>query len=227
MNKKTFLYFGLIPALLVPSVAAYFYFNVWGDESLGRLIYTLSKIFFLLWPLLWLKSIKKTSSIKKDSKRSHIFTGILTGLGLSIALLLLFWIFPDKTALTQNIATKANAYLDLNLKLYLFFSLFLVLGHSLFEEYYWRWFVLKGLHQYTSASKALWISSLGFSAHHFLVLSTFTNTAWAILGTFSVALGGWIWGWQYQKTKSILPIWISHACVDATIMSIGYFLLFR
>jgi membrane protease YdiL (CAAX protease family) len=102
----------------------------------------------------------------------------------------------------------------------LFYSLF----HSLLEEYYWRWFVFGQLRRFTPRSRAIAISSLGFMAHHVLVLGKFFGfdnpATWLFSGC--VAVGGAAWAWLYDRTGSLLGPWLSHLLVDAAIFTIGY-----
>ena len=49
-------------------------------------------------------------------------------------------------------------------------GVFYSLVHSLLEEYYWRWFVFGQLRRLVPLWPAIVVSSLGFMAHHVLVL---------------------------------------------------------
>lgn len=226
MSSKKLLIFGLIPALLFQLIGAELYFDVWATEPLGKVIFLLTKVLLLVWPLLWWKSIKTPFQLRPNKLKSELSSGFTTGFFLSLALVAAFSVFPNKELLASQIALKAEAYLNLNLELYLLFSLFLVFFHSLLEEYYWRWFCVKGLSQNLKTLPSLLIANAAFAAHHFVVLMAFVDLAWGVLGTFGVFLGGLTWSFLYKKTNSLFAPWISHACVDATIMGIGYFLLF-
>jgi membrane protease YdiL (CAAX protease family) len=101
---------------------------------------------------------------------------------------------------------------------------FYSLCHSLLEEYYWRWFVFGQLKRAAPLDSAIVISSLGFMAHHVLLLGKFFGfaswAAWAFSGC--VAVGGAVWAWLYHRTGSLLGPWLSHLLVDAAIFAIGY-----
>lgn len=224
-SKKS-LYFGLFPALIFQVIGAYLYFEVWPLQTLGKVIYFATKFLLLAWPLIWWKHLKTPLLIRPKKVLRDLALGLSSGLLLSLGLVLIFQFLPSKELLTLQIQDKAEAYLNLNLQLYFLFSLFLSLAHSLLEEYYWRWFTAKGLAQYFSTRSAILIANLAFAAHHFIILSSFVNFSWAIFGTFAVFVGGVLWSILEQKTGSLFASWISHALVDATIMGIGYFLLF-
>jgi membrane protease YdiL (CAAX protease family) len=102
------------------------------------------------------------------------------------------------------------------------------LVHSLFEEYYWRWFVFGNLKTLLRLPLAIAISSLGFAAHHVLVLANYFGwwSPWTYLCSLGVATGGAIWAWLYHRHQTLFGPWISHGLVDAVIFVIGYELAF-
>ena len=63
---------------------------------------------------------------------------------------------------------------------------------ALLEEYYWRWFVFGQLRRWTPLGVAVCISSLGFMAHHVLVLGKFFGFDNPVTYFFSacIAVGG-------------------------------------
>src|SRR6202011_4525188 len=50
-------------------------------------------------------------------------------------------------------------------------AVFLLVVHSLAEEYYWRWFVFGQLQRLLPLGAAIGVSSLGFMSHHVVVLA--------------------------------------------------------
>jgi membrane protease YdiL (CAAX protease family) len=107
-------------------------------------------------------------------------------------------------------------------------ALFLSAAHSLFEEYYWRWFVFGWLKRLLPAGAAAVLSSLGFMAHHVVILATyFPGQFWrlALPLSFCVAVGGLVWAWIYHRSGSLYAAWLSHALIDAAIMAVGYLML--
>lgn len=225
-TAKKFLLFGLLPALLFQVIGAYFYFQIWPMETAGKVTYSLTKILLFVWPLLWWKAMSTPLHILPKKAAHEIFLGLASGLALSCALFLIFLVLPSKEVLSAQIHTKAEAYLNLNLGLYIAFSIFLSLAHSLLEEYYWRWFLGKGLQNSMSPWGAITLANVAFSAHHFIVLNALVELPWAISGTCAVFIAGMTWSLLYKRTGSLFSSWISHACVDATIMVIGASLLF-
>jgi len=107
---------------------------------------------------------------------------------------------------------------------------FISLIHSLFEEYYWRWFVFGGLRKYLAVWPAILVSSLAFMGHHVIVLGVyFPEQFWLLAVPFSlaVAVGGGVWAWIYERSQSLWATWISHLVIDTAIMAIGYDMISR
>jgi membrane protease YdiL (CAAX protease family) len=112
--------------------------------------------------------------------------------------------------------------------LFIALGVFYALGHSLLEEYYWRWFVFGRLREWVAVPWAIAISSLGFMAHHVVLMATFFGlfSFWACFFSLSVAVGGLFWAWSYQRTGSLYGPWLGHLLVDAGIFIVGYDLVF-
>lgn len=111
---------------------------------------------------------------------------------------------------------------------FLLLAIFVSLIHALLEEYYWRWFVFGWLRRHLALTPAILVASLGFMAHHVIVLGVyFPGHFWtlAIPFSFAVAVGGAIWAWLYDYSQSLYGVWLSHVIVDAAIMMVGYDML--
>ena len=106
-------------------------------------------------------------------------------------------------------------------------AVFYCVCHSLLEEYYWRWFVFGWLTRHLRFWPALVLASLGFMAHHVVVLAVYfpgvrNFFALALPLALCVGIGGGAWCWLYHKTGSLIATWLSHLLIDAAIMWIGY-----
>jgi len=106
-------------------------------------------------------------------------------------------------------------------------GVFYALVHSFLEEYYWRWFVYDLLKRFVSVPLANIISSLGFMAHHVILLSVYfgweSPMTW--LCSAGVAIGGVLWAWLYEKSGTLVWSWISHMIVDAGLFVLAYVLM--
>lgn len=107
---------------------------------------------------------------------------------------------------------------------------FLALGgfysllHSAAEELYWRGFVFGELRRACRTVCAVLASSVGFAAHHVILLAVFFGwrSPWTWGLSLAVAGGGAFWAWLYQRTGSLVGPWLGHLLVDAAIFSVGW-----
>jgi uncharacterized protein len=111
---------------------------------------------------------------------------------------------------------------------YLLLAATYAVGHSLLEEYYWRWFVFGWLRRYMPVGVAIAVSALGFMAHHVVLLSVyFPGRFWTLAVPLSlgVAVGGGVWAAIYHRSGSLYAAWLSHGLVDAAIFGVGWAIL--
>jgi membrane protease YdiL (CAAX protease family) len=61
-------------------------------------------------------------------------------------------------------------------------------------------------------------------AHHVFILAVYFgwDSPWTYFLSLSVAAGGFIWAWMFEKTASLYGVWASHALVDTAIFIVGY-----
>src|SRR5207248_9403220 len=96
--------------------------------------------------------------------------------------------------LDMNVATPGR---------FLALATFYSLGHSLLEEYCWRWFVFVLLRRHLPLAPAATLSGLGFMAHHVVLLYVyFPGRFWMLAVPLSlcIAAGGAFWAWLYDRT---------------------------
>lgn len=164
---------------------------------------------------------------KPDFKRS-LFWGLVSGVAIAGAALALYhWVLEPSGWMVgpteQARAKLKEVGLD-SLPVFIAVALFYSLCHSGLEEYYWRWFMFRHLTLRWNLTTATVVSSLGFMAHHVLVLARYFG--WASPMTYllalSVAVGGVIWAVLYRRFGTVLGPWLSHAFVDAAIFAIAY-----
>jgi len=105
---------------------------------------------------------------------------------------------------------------------------FYAILHSGFEEFYWRGFLFQGLRQYIALPAAAVVSSIGFMAHHVLVLGKFFgyDSPKTYFFSICIAVGGGVWAWIVSRTDSLIPSWVSHGIIDAAIFLIALHLIF-
>lgn len=233
MTPRTRILISVIPAMILPLLAAFFYFVLFPAAQQAWGIYAGTKIFILLWPLIALLLIQKKRPTGQPIDWAKHVRAIPLGLGTGAIIVAWGISVYEFTAVGEYVRTYAGEIRtkveELNLGVSLVYILFtggISLLHSLLEEYYWRWFVFGQLEKVLKPWPAYLVASLAFASFHYVVLSSYFPP----LGVFGfgtlVGIGGLLWCWMLRRQKSLVGIWVSHALVDAGIFYIGYDLLF-
>jgi len=114
------------------------------------------------------------------------------------------------------------------LKYYWVMAVFISAVHSLFEEYYWRGFILSGLGGWLSKTWLLvLISGAIFGIHHVFAMLELFTPMWVALCVAGTVVAGVIWSWMRVGGKSIWDCYVSHVLADLAVMWIGYDLILR
>ena len=229
-EEKTMHAFLLMLGLLLPTCITWVYFVACKDASamVQKSAYGVGKIaqFFIPVIAVWLAIDRKFSF--HWPRKKGMFVGVLFGT-MVVALMLAIYFFrmtdhPMLDSLRENILDKVTGFgVDQPWK-FLVMGIWYSVFHSLFEEYYWRWFVFPQCRRFFPFWVAVAVSSLGFMLHHVLVLAFYLG--WDSLFTYQIslciAIGGAFWAWLFHRSESLYPAWLSHAIVDAGIFWLGY-----
>jgi len=214
-----------VGTLFIQFIGGILYFIVLTNTGIVQFLYVTTKSFMLVMPflLLFFGLQLPPFQLRKNVLQSLVY-GMVSGVAISALILAVFVMFHSTFVLyAENILSKV---IDVGiLPYYLWAAIGMSLAHSLFEEYFWRWYVVRGLQTFISPQRALLIGAGLFALHHYIILSQFVPMGLTLLFGTCVGIGGWIWSWIYQKTDSVLGAWVSHAIVDATIFAIGYLLI--
>jgi membrane protease YdiL (CAAX protease family) len=159
--------------------------------------------------------------------------GIGFGLAVGLSMFALYFLFVQHIPSVAHdsprmIHERLVQFKASTLPGYLTLAFYVCCPHSLWEEYYWRWFVFGWMRRHLPISLAIVLSSLGFMLHHVVILNAyFPGNFWMLALPFSlcVAVGGGFWAWLYDRSGSLYAPWISHALVDAAILGVGYWML--
>ena len=218
-------------AMVVPTLGTVVYFVIMGQSRAAQLFYGATKLFTLVWPMLIVLGLEKKRLRFKGIDWARHFRAVPMGILLGAVIVALMVVLFRFTIIGDYVRGCSDVVrgkaVDLGfLGCYWTFAVFLSLGHSALEEYYWRWFVFGSLVRFTPVGWAYFLAGLSFAGHHYVVLGTFFPL-WlaAVLGTL-VGVGGVIWCWLFRKYGSLAGAWVSHLMVDAGIMWIGYELIF-
>ena len=224
----------IVFALVLPSLVTLSYF-VWADQlpsHIQQITYSVAKVVQFGFPAVWVLFVQRHRPRWHRPLLRGFALGLSFGLLVSVAMFAFYDYWLKSTDLFQNAAVEINKKVtDLQLDVpwrFILVGVFYALVHAMLEEYYWRWFVFGQLALHTAAWTAIFVSALGFAAHHIIILSTYFGPDKAVTWLFSVgiAIGGVFWAWLYYRSGSLLGPWIGHLLIDAAIFAIGYDIVF-
>ncbi len=215
-------------ACTLPTFATWLYFIVLsGSPAMGP-VYSLTKIIQFAMPIPLVLWVFRQRIRLFEGRTAGTLAGVLFGLLTAGAILALYLgylrqspVFATFDAALKEKLTGLGA--DTPGK-YLLLAVFISVFHSFLEEYYWRWFVFGQLRQRVKRWVAYLVASVGFAAHHVLVVAAYTGWGqWVWIAFFSigVAIGGAIWCWMYERNNSLVAPWISHLIVDVALLAVG------
>lgn len=207
---------------LLQFIGSLFYFVWFGDASYIQLMYTGTKVVMLVIPLIMIALGLRLPPF--SLRPNNVILGMITGMAMAGLILGVYALFQSSfIVFAPAIASKvAEAGI---LPYYSTVAIVMSLGHSLFEEYFWRWYVVRALMTRFAVMPSILLGNAVFALHHYVVLSQFFT--WPLVVIFGTAVGiaGCIWSLLYQRTGSLLGAWISHALADIAIFIVGYLIV--
>ncbi len=217
-------------AIVLPTAITVLYFVVLASASPStQLLGYTTKLFQVALPWIWVVVVRREAGFRLSNKTGDgLWFGFSFGLFIGLAMLALYFTWLKSSGwFGTGLDEIRRKVLGLGVNTagkYAVMAVFYALVHSLFEEYYWRWFVFGRMRRWSPLATAVIVSSVGFMAHHVLVLGYFfgwTNPLTYFL-SMSVAVGGGVWSILYHRSGNLLGPWISHLIIDAAIFAIGY-----
>lgn len=217
-------------ACLFPSLATWIYFVIFSGQDGMMPAYSTSKVVQFSFPILWIYWVQKTRPDLLRLTRRGLGLGMVSGLVIVAAHLALYYGFlrdSEVFAGAPEILAEKLDGLGMNSPLkFCILAFFLSVIHSFLEEYFWRWYVFRQLRAWLGLSGATILSSLGFMAHHVIVLDAYIPREHFLVATLPlslcVAIGGAWWCWLYEKSGSLSGPWLCHFWADVAIMITGY-----
>lgn len=228
-------------ALVFPSVMTWLYFVALAKPA-GRseanlamqLIYGAGKALQFSLPVLAALAFERRWPRPSVPHLRGLRFGLAFGLVVGAAILALYFGGLRGTHYLRETPAKLHAKLqefDLATPAgFVLLAVFISVVHSLFEEYYWRWYVFRSLERLVPLGPAMALAALGFMGHHVIVLAVYFPGQFFTLAlplSLCVAGGGVVWAWLYHQSGSIYSPWLSHLLIDAAIMAVGYDLMFN
>lgn len=221
-------------AIVLPTFVTWVYFSLLATypASSQRLAYSIGKTIQFALPIVGLLLLGSWMKSAAPNYKKSLIAGVSLGLLICLSMYFLYAFALKPLGVMDSAQTEVKAKLkEMQIGSVFVFACIAIgyaLVHSLLEEYYWRWFVFGNLTKVSSLSVAVTISSIGFAAHHVIVLARYFgwSNPWTYLLSACIAIGGAIWAWLYQRHGTLLGPWVSHGLVDAMIFVIGYQMIF-
>jgi len=216
----------LLPALVLPFTAAFFYAILFSGTTFGQACYTGIKIWLVAWPLVAVGLLLREPFVDRSREKRHaasLVPGVAFGLLVVGLLVFLMKGTPLGAVVDDNAGRIVTFIEDLGVREhYIAFAIFLSFLHAFMEEWYWRWFAFGQARHLMPVGMAHLVAAVGFASHHVIILSQFFPLPWAFFFGFCVAVGGAVWSWLYQRYNSLLGAWASHMIIDLGIMWVGW-----
>jgi CAAX protease family protein len=220
-------------ALALPTLVTWVYFILLNGAPARaqQTAYTVGKTIQFALPLVWVWLVQRERPRLRRPRIWSLVTGGAFGLLVAAGMIGLYAMVLKPSGLLDKVEEavliKVKSFGAGNAAAFIALGVFYTAFHSLLEEYYWRWFVFGQLTRGCRLPIAIAVSSVGFAAHHVLVLGLYFGyfgPTWLLTWLFSLAIviGGSFWAWLYRAGDSLAAPWLSHACVDAAIFAIGY-----
>jgi len=223
MTQKSKIKVLLIIGLVLPIILQLFSHVIQSTVLFSRIAYGLSKLLFMLIPIIYWRISKTPPNTTKSPMRLFI---VISGLVFAFIIFGVLYAFIEEISPFGEKIYQTLSNIGLT-EHFLLYSLGIVIFNSLFEEFYWRYSIFGGLKKFFSFWKAILLGSFGFAIIHFIYFVSFFNTVWIILVlTTASFLFGMFWAWLYHKTNSIFWIWINHSFVNISLLSIEYLIIF-
>jgi hypothetical protein len=215
----------LLPALVLPTLAALVYFVLAAGHWSAAVIYGATKLAMLAWPLAcgwrwaWPTAPTRTLPWWRIAAEGLALGVLMGGAMLFAALGPLAWLLELSA---PNIAAKVTEFSLHTPAAYLAAALVVSLLHSGFEEWYWRWFAVGHLHACLPPTPAHLLGGLAFAGHHIVVLWVYAGPLVGILLGLVVGGAGVCWSLLHRRHGSLIGAWLAHACCDVAIFILGW-----
>lgn len=217
-------------ALVFPSIFTWVYFVGLADSpSLSQqVVYVVGKLVQFGLPVVWVFAVQRRALEWKRPAARGLIEGLVFGVIVAAAMLALYYLWLKPAGFFGGVGSavqkKVEGFGIVGFWSYFALGSFYSLVHSGLEEYYWRWFVFGQMRRLVSLGTAIAVSSLGFMAHHVILLAVYFgwSSPAVLLFSLAVAVGGVVWAWIYERSGSLWGPWLSHLVVDVAIFLIGY-----
>lgn len=197
---------------------------LWIEQGIGvtYIWKTVAKvILFLLIPLILFRAARFPFLRLRQTDRTSIKRAVFAGLavmGSIIGAFLLLRTYIDLNALKMDLADSGITPL-----VFPAIALYILLGNSLLEEFFFRGLLPDVLGQ---SKLRLLLPPFFFAIYHVAIFLPWFTAPILLLAIAGLWTGGFIFQLANEKSGTILPSWIIHMSADLGILLIGVYLLY-
>lgn len=198
----------------------------WLEQSIG-VSYLLKTVFKLLLfisvPIIYKRFIKneKVSTLDfKGWRQTPVWPGLLSGAAFALVLLSAYFLVGSQIELPR-IAAELENKLRVSPANFLFVGLYIILGNSLIEEFFFRGFVFLSLLASGRPKTAYLFSSFLFALYHIAIFKNWFSLPLFLLALFGLIVVGLLFSWLDARYHNFMNSWIAHAFADSVIIIIG------
>ncbi|MHC4295542.1 MAG: CPBP family intramembrane glutamic endopeptidase [Planctomycetota bacterium] len=208
--------FCLLPSVQ-SAVAVYFQWHT-------PVTYPLLKAVMIAIPVIvWLKLRSRGVDIRQRAgwKRPGVVRGLWVGVLMGAVVLVGYYAVLRGRIETGGLLAKVRS-LGL-LEYYWVMAIFVSLFNSLFEEYYWRAFIIGELRAWSRSTLLLCVAGGGgFGLHHLFVTLGLFEWPVVLMCVLGTMVAGAVWSWMRVRGASVIDCYISHVLADLAVLWVGY-----
>jgi uncharacterized protein len=211
----------IIISSLVACICLYFI-----EQYLGvsYVVKTLSKIiFFVIIPIIYIKIVKKSNIMEELNLRyldkNRFKLGFIFGISSFLIVLAAYFIF--KGAIDLNGIVSDLREKNITPANFILTGLYVTLGNSLLEEFFFRGFIFLNLYNMKKEKLAYLYSSMLFGLYHIGIFKAWFNIWLILLCLVGLITVGFIFNWLNTKSNNFINSWLVHIFADSAIILIG------
>ena len=198
----------------------------WIEQGIGvsYLLKTAFKLLLLISvPIIYERFVKKEKAEIlnfKNWRHTSVWPGLIFGVVFALVLLLAYFLVGPQIGLPR-IAVELENKLKINPANFLFVGLYITLGNSFIEEFFFRGFIFLTLLESGRPKTAYLLSSCLFAIYHVAIFRNWFSPPIFLLALFGLIVVGLLFSWMDARHHNFVNSWIAHALADSVIIIIG------
>lgn len=212
--------------LIVPAPSFGVLAGMYGEGTLGVVLWAFSKVWLFGLPVVWLLLVDREKPSLSPVRKGGLLVGAASGLLIAAIIAAAWWLLAAGAIDPQVMRDALEPTGLLSPKVYFAAAAYWILVNSVLEEYVYRWFIYSRARRLVGTRAAVAVAGLAFMAHHSLALAAWLQWWLTALASFGILVGGVLWSILYERYGTIWVPYLSHAIVDVAVFGLGGVILF-